>query len=189
MGTTGSHETHHPVISESAERASRKPLLSRQTGCGPFRKVQPVVYLGGFPARVACGLRALTLPRHFLISSASAVPSVVGQGFLGALMEEWGAGVFSLTVKRLSQPSSAPWYLPHTKKAIGKFDGNSSPETSFPRGPGQGATKAWPLLTVGSPLWAAHLMPTGRLARRTGALTLVGPCWARGRKRRFCELG
>lgn len=182
--------THRPVISESAERASRKPLLSRQTGCGPFRKVQPVVYLGGFPACVACGFRALTLPRHCLISSASAVPSLMGQGFLGALMEEGRrAGVFSLTVKRLSQPSSAPWYLPRTRKATGKCHGNSSPETSFPQGSWAGSHRSLAPADSGFSPVGSTSDATGRPATRTCALTLVGPCWAGGRKRRFCELG
>lgn len=99
---------------------------------------------------------ALTCQPRFLISSAGAVSSLLDPGFPQAVMEDGRrAGLFSLALK--SQPALA--LLLGTGQVQRKLQEN---ETVAPAlihashgGTDQGAS-AWPMLTVGSSLWASH---------------------------------
>lgn len=103
-GTTGNHELRPPV---SSERASEKTLLSLQTGCGPFRKVQPAVYLSGFPACMARGFLALSLLAAFSRFISHCGLSTLGPRVFQGLSWRMGEGGCALPCFEESQPAPA----------------------------------------------------------------------------------
>lgn len=118
----------------SPERPSGKTLLSWHTGCGPFWKGQPVVYVGGFAVALS-----LALPLGAVLSHCFSQWGLIAPGasvLQGPPQSGQGKG-HALTCFEGSQPAPAPLLgTCHVqRKQEGNCDDCSGPDSSDPRVP------------------------------------------------------